>query len=95
MLIGTTPTPLNLCFITIFFTNIHETFSIHHLMFSSILSFLLIECFHSKMSQIQLLCSFQKGKDLKLEIEMACNHCIKLWSNHIFDSSTIYFYNKF
>jgi hypothetical protein len=47
------------------------------------------------MSQIQLLCSFQKGKDLKLEIEMACNHCIKLWSNHIFDSSTIYFYNKF
>jgi hypothetical protein len=33
--------------------------------------------FHNKMSQIQLLCPFQKGKDLKLEIEMTCNHCTK------------------
>jgi hypothetical protein len=32
---------------------------------------------HNKMNQTQLLCSFQKGKDLKLEIEMACNHCTK------------------
>jgi hypothetical protein len=29
------------------------------------------------MSQTQLLYPFQKGKDLKLEIEMACNHCTK------------------
>jgi hypothetical protein len=39
---------------------------------------------HNKMSQTQLLCPFQKGKDLKLKIEMACNHCTKLWFNHIF-----------
>jgi hypothetical protein len=27
------------------------------------------------MSHTQLLCSFQKDKDLKLEIETTCNHC--------------------
>ncbi len=32
---------------------------------------------HNIMSQTQLLYPFQKGKDLKLEIEMACNHCTK------------------
>jgi hypothetical protein len=32
---------------------------------------------HNKMSQTQFLCPFQKSKDLKLEIEMACNHCTK------------------
>jgi hypothetical protein len=69
--------PLNLCFFTIFFTNIHETFSIHHLIFFSILNFLLIGCVHSKMSHTQLLCSFQTGKDLKLEIEVTYNHCTK------------------
>jgi hypothetical protein len=26
------------------------------------------------MNQTQLLCSFQKDKDLKLEIEMTCNY---------------------
>jgi hypothetical protein len=33
---------------------------------------------HNKMNQTQLLCPFQKNKDLKLEIEMACNHCKKI-----------------
>jgi hypothetical protein len=37
-----------------------------------------IGCVHNKMSHTQLLYSFQKGKDLKLEIETACNHCTKL-----------------
>jgi hypothetical protein len=32
---------------------------------------------HNKMNHIQFMCSFQKGKDLKLEIEMACNYCTK------------------
>jgi hypothetical protein len=32
---------------------------------------------HDKMNQTKLLFPFQKGKDLKLEIEMACNHCTK------------------
>jgi hypothetical protein len=35
-------------------------------------------CVHNKMKHTQLLYSFQKGKDLKLEIEMACNHCTKV-----------------
>jgi hypothetical protein len=41
------------------------------------------ECVHSKMSHTQLLCSFQKGKHLKMEIEMACNHCTKfvVWAH--------------
>jgi hypothetical protein len=30
-----------------------------------------------KMGQAQLLCCFQRGKDLKLEIEMTSNHCTK------------------
>jgi len=34
-------------------------------------------CVHNIMSHTQLLCSFQKDKDLKLEIEMTCNHCTK------------------
>jgi hypothetical protein len=42
------------------------------------------------MSHTQLLCFFQKGKDLKLEIEMACNHCTNLWFNHIFDLYNIF-----
>jgi hypothetical protein len=36
-----------------------------------------IENDSSKMSHTQLLCSFQKGKDLKLEIGITCNHCTK------------------
>lgn len=32
---------------------------------------------HNKMGQTQLLYPFQKSKDLKLEIQMACNHCTK------------------
>jgi hypothetical protein len=35
------------------------------------------KCVHNKMNHTQLLWSFQKGKDLKLEIEMACNHYTK------------------
>jgi hypothetical protein len=32
---------------------------------------------HNKMNQTQFLGPFQKSKDLKLEIEMICNHCTK------------------
>jgi hypothetical protein len=39
---------------------------------------------HNKMGQTQFLCSFEKDKDLKLEIEMACNHCtICMVKSHI------------
>jgi hypothetical protein len=31
-----------------------------------------------KWAKPQLLCPFQKGKDFKLEIEMACNYCTKV-----------------
>jgi hypothetical protein len=34
-------------------------------------------CVHNKVNHTKLLCSFQKGKDLKLEIEMTSNHCTK------------------
>jgi hypothetical protein len=57
-------------------------------------------CVHNILNHIQLIYSFQKGKDLKLEIEMACNHCAKfmVWSHniwflqYIFKIKIIYFW---
>jgi hypothetical protein len=34
-------------------------------------------CLHNRMNHTQFLWSFQNDKDLKLEIEMTCNHCTK------------------
>jgi hypothetical protein len=42
------------------------------------------------MSYTQLFGSFQKDKDLKLEIEMAVTIAQNLWFNHIFDLYTIF-----
>jgi len=39
---------------------------------------------HNIMNHTQLLCSFQNDKDLKLKIEMACNHYTNFMvSSHI------------
>ncbi len=65
-------------------------FSIVAFNFSMLFFSQALGCIHSKMSHTQLLCFFQKGKDLKLEIEMACNHCTNLWFNHIFDLYNIF-----
>jgi hypothetical protein len=62
--------------------------------FFSILNFLLIGCAHSKMSHTQLLCSFQKEKDLNWKLKWHATIAQNLWFNHIFDSNTIYSYNK-
>lgn len=45
--------------------------------FSMLFSSQALGCIHSKMNHAPLLCFFQKGKDLKLDIEMTCNHCTK------------------
>ncbi len=94
MLIGTTPTPLNLCFFAVFFMNIHETCSIHYLNFFQSLNFLLIGCAHSKMNHTQFLCSFQKEKNLNWKLKWHATIVQNLWFNYVFDSNTIYFYNK-
>ncbi len=46
--------------------------------FCKILKFLIGHgCVHSILNHTQLLCSFLKDKDLKLEIKMTCNDCTK------------------
>jgi hypothetical protein len=51
---------------------------------------LIIYSINNIMSHIQLLCSFQKDKDLKLEIEMVATIAKNLWFNHIFDLYNIF-----
>jgi hypothetical protein len=46
--------------------------------FCKILKFLIGHgCVHSILNHTQLLCSFLKDKDLKLEIKLTCNDCTK------------------
>jgi hypothetical protein len=45
---------------------------------------------HNKMGQTQFLCSFEKGKDLKLELKWHATIAQHVWLNHIFDLYNIF-----